>query len=96
MTSIYEGTPMSVLEAQAMGIPVISTPVDGLKKIIRNDYNGFLSDKDKILVDKILEILSINKKYEEMKRNSLYESRKRNDVESYIGQIKKIYDNISY
>lgn len=96
MTSIYEGTPMSVLEAQAMGIPVISTPVDGLKKIIRNDYNGFLSDKDEILVDKILEILSINKEYEEMKRNSLYESRKRNDIESYIGQIKKIYDNISY
>ena len=35
MTSKYEGLPMTVLEAMALGVPLVSTPVDGLKDIIR-------------------------------------------------------------
>lgn len=38
MTSFYEGAPFAVLEAMAMKLPIISTPVGGLPEII--DGNG--------------------------------------------------------
>lgn len=41
MTSLWEGTPMCALEALAMGIPIVSTPVDGLCDLIENGKNGF-------------------------------------------------------
>ena len=40
MTSRWEGTPMAALEALALGVPIVSTPVDGLKDLISNDVNG--------------------------------------------------------
>ena len=64
MTSIYEGTPMCALEAQALGKPIIATPVDGLKKIVNNDINGYLSDENAVLANKIVEYLNEEKYFE--------------------------------
>lgn len=41
ITSKFEGTPMNALEAISFGIPVISTPVDGLKKILTKTTGVF-------------------------------------------------------
>lgn len=57
MTSRWEGTPMCALEALGLGVPIVSTPVDGLKEIIRNGENGYLSDNDEELAEKILGII---------------------------------------
>lgn len=42
LTSIYEGIPNAILEAQACGIPVVSTDVGGVSEIIENNFNGVL------------------------------------------------------
>ncbi len=57
MTSRFEGTPMTVLEAMALGVPVVSTPVDGVADLIKDGVNGFLSDSDDMLSEKLNELI---------------------------------------
>ena len=54
--SLWEGTPMSGLEAMALGIPIVSTPTDGLCEIISDGVTGYISDCDDILAEKVLAI----------------------------------------
>ena len=46
MTSDYEGLPLSVIEAMAAGVPVISTKAGGVVELIQNQENGILVDVD--------------------------------------------------
>ncbi len=41
-TTNFDNTPVSVIEAMALGLPVISTNVGGLPYLIKNGINGFL------------------------------------------------------
>ncbi len=43
LSSLYEGLPISVLEAMSAGKPTLSTPVGGMVDIIQEGVNGYLS-----------------------------------------------------
>ncbi|PJA97676.1 MAG: hypothetical protein CO128_11055 [Ignavibacteriales bacterium CG_4_9_14_3_um_filter_30_11] len=43
-TSKWEGMPLSVIEAMAVGLPIIATNVTGNKDVVINNVNGFLYD----------------------------------------------------
>ena len=45
LTSNTEGLPRSILEAMALGKPVIATRVGGIPELIRNDIDGILVEK---------------------------------------------------
>lgn len=52
LSSLYEGMPISVLEAVQAGLPVVSTPLPGVLDIVRDGYNAAVSsgfDKDSYL-----------------------------------------------
>jgi glycosyltransferase involved in cell wall biosynthesis len=40
--SLWEGTPLAVFEAMAMGLPIVSTTVDGLGEVLRHGENALL------------------------------------------------------
>lgn len=91
MTSIYEGTPMSALEAMSFGIPIISTPTDGLLDLILQDDTGFYSNDDEQLSKKIIDYLSNNDKYKEMKNNTSKRFEELMDLDSYKNLLCKLY-----
>ena len=44
LTSFNEGTPVSLIEAQAAGKPVVSTRVGGIEDVVKENETGLLSD----------------------------------------------------
>ena len=92
MTSLFEGTPMAALEAQCLGLPIVSTPVDGLKKIVKNNENGYLVEKNEDFVVKINCILNDKLKLLELSNNTKTFFNKYNDLGNYITSIRQSYE----
>lgn len=56
-TSRGEGMPMAVLEAQAMGIPVVASRVTGVVDLIADGANGLLGESVEELADALIRVL---------------------------------------
>jgi glycosyltransferase involved in cell wall biosynthesis len=94
MTSISEGTPLVVLEAQALGIPIITTPSGENQKLVINNFNGYISETDEeitFLVIKLLNDVSVHKSFS-VNAKKLFN--KMNSLESYSHQIGSIYEEL--
>lgn len=83
MTSRWEGTPMCALESMALGVPIVSTPTDGLCELIDHGINGFLSDDDSVLAQKTADIVVNKELHAVLKANARTKSLIINDVEEY-------------
>lgn len=61
-TTNYDNLPVSVLEAMALGLPVVSTNVGGIPYIITNQQNGLLvhADDTAEMADAVTQLLSDN------------------------------------
>lgn len=92
MTSRWEGTPMCALEAMALGVPIVSTPTDGLKDLIDEGENGFLSDQDDILVEQILKVVGDDALRQRLSENALRKACRLNNVDEYRKEIYKHYE----
>jgi glycosyltransferase involved in cell wall biosynthesis len=46
LTSDNEGTPVSLIEAQAAGIPVVATDVGGVRSVVVPEQTGLLAERD--------------------------------------------------
>jgi glycosyltransferase involved in cell wall biosynthesis len=59
LTSDNEGTPVSLIEAQAASTPVVSTDVGGVRSVVLDGHTGILADAgdDRALADAVLDIL---------------------------------------
>lgn len=42
LTSLYEGMPMTILEAMGTGLPIVATPVGGIPDVLRHGENAWL------------------------------------------------------
>lgn len=92
LASTREPFGLVIIEAMAMGIPVIASNVDGIKEIISNNHNGILveSENPNALSERILYIFNHHKQKEEMTHNALKEVIKRFDLKDQLNEIHKI------
>lgn len=71
LTSKNEGTPVSLIEAQAGGLPVISTDVGGVKDIVANEKTGFIVPINnlELYAEKLKKLITDQKLREKMSQN---------------------------
>jgi glycosyltransferase involved in cell wall biosynthesis len=91
MSSRTEGTPMVVLEAMLLGVPVVATPVDGIKEIITNEYDGYYYDEDESLVTAICKLLTEEELRKEISKNAYSKGKQMNDLGKYKNCLSDIY-----
>lgn len=94
MTSRWEGLPMCALEAMALGVPIVSTPTDGLKEIVEDDKTGYLSDDDEILINRCYDILHEPERYQRLSRATLAKAKVLLNVAAYKEELEKVYSSI--
>lgn len=91
LTSRWEGTPMCALEAMALGTPVVSTPSDGMKDLIENGVDGYLSDEDVVLAEDILKIVENPDHRRLLSENAAKKFAQINDEQKYNDTILACY-----
>ena len=92
--SFREGLPVSVMEAMALGLPIIASDIRGCNDLITNDINGYLINPENPLeISEALDVL-INKKEirMQMSKNNLNDSKKY-DISEIKKALRKIYLN---
>jgi glycosyltransferase involved in cell wall biosynthesis len=98
MTSEMEGMPLAILEAEAAGVPIITTSVGGIPEIVNDEASGFLIDFDDNSVKNFS--TAIEKLLTDVKlRNKLAENAKQLvaglTVESMVAKYEKLLKDLS-
>ena len=91
LTSRWEGTPMCALEAMALGTPVVSTPSDGMKDLIDDGVNGYLTDDDTVMAEKLLAIMNDDSHRNYLGKNARKKFAEINDAPKYKQAISDCY-----
>lgn len=91
MTSRYEGTPMCALEAMALGVPIVSTPTDGMVELVENNVTGYLSDDISVLSEKINLIINDHRFHQQLSSNTTRKFDSINNLENYATILESAY-----
>lgn len=97
LPSLWEGLPIGLLEAMAMGKTVIGSNVDGTSEVIQHDQNGWLVETNNLIPNlaKALGELSSDdtkrKRYEEQALRTIDE---KYNAANMTRQIESLYDKV--
>lgn len=96
LPSVREGLPIAVLEAMAMKKPVISTPVAGLRKLIKPDYNGIvLKERNKEeLSNAMIKLYTDKELYSNISENAYKYLKENYDIKNYVEKLQQIYEKV--
>lgn len=87
-----EGTPVAVLEAQAAGLPVISTYHAGIPDVVVNNQTGFLVNETDIIAMKVAMVKIYGNRIlaEEMGQNGRDRIQNEFSMELYINKLRAV------
>ncbi|MFC1517569.1 glycosyltransferase family 4 protein [Candidatus Margulisiibacteriota bacterium] len=93
LTSLNEGTPVTLIEAMACGIPVISTDVGGVGDVVKNGESGILENKENTekFAEDIIELLSNNELREKYIKNAKKHVFETYAVNTLVENIRNLY-----
>lgn len=90
--SRFEGTPISALEAMYFGVPIVSTPTDGLVDLIDHGGTGYLSDSDEDLIEYLVKIITEEPLRNRLSKNQGLKFKRINNEKAYENKIKAVYN----
>ena len=92
LPSYREGTPRTVLEAMAMGRPIITTDTQGCRETVKDGVNGFLVPiKDaQAVADKMLWYIEHPERIAEMGEQSLAYAAEKFDVKKVNAEMIRL------
>lgn len=91
-----EGTPVSLLEAQASGLPVLSTWHSGIPEIVRDGHTGFLLPERDIegLAERLSFLIQHPEKCVELGQNGRQFITKEFDSSRQLGKLVELYQSL--
>jgi glycosyltransferase involved in cell wall biosynthesis len=94
MPSRFEGLPMTLLEAMAMGLPVVASKLDGIAEVIEDGREGFLVESTDAagFVERCATLLENPAKSPEFAANARAKIEARYSVERMTSAVEAIYD----
>lgn len=86
----YENNPLSVIEAQCLGTPVLGARIGGIPELIEEGTNGMLFESKNItdLMEKIKKMFASSFDYEELAKKS----QQRYSADAYYEKLMEIYN----
>ncbi len=97
LPSLWEGLPIGLLEAMAMGKAIIASRVDGTKEIIEHGVNGWLVDTEDLvnqLRDALVQLAGDPVKRERFSLQSMDTVRQRFNAADMTRRIENIYKEV--
>ena len=96
LPSYHEGMPMSILDAMGYGLPIVSTEVGGIPKLVVNGQNGYLrkpGDKEGI-AEALIWLLEEPDKRLAAGEKSREIVKQRYTLEAHLEQLEALYENV--
>ena len=92
LPSLSEGFPVTVLEAMASGLPIVTTNVKGLPEIVKEGENGFLVEprNPEQIAEKVLLLLGNDELRERISENNR-EKAKRYSWANVVERLEQVY-----
>ncbi len=93
LTSKNEGTPVSLIEAQACGLPIVSTNVGGVESVVKNNETGYLVGKNDVdqFVKKLLDFIENDEKRRKMSQNGWTFVKEKYDYKTLVNNMDNLY-----
>lgn len=91
-TSIDSPLPMSLLEAMSCGCAVVSTATQMIPSVIKNDFNGFISNDENEIIDKIQYLLDTPSEARRIGSNARQTILDNFGEESFIHKWNTVFD----
>ncbi|MBU3111054.1 glycosyltransferase family 4 protein [Clostridium lacusfryxellense] len=95
LPSYNECMPMSVLEGMGYSLPIVSTNVGGIPKLVHNLVNGFLCEPGDVdgFSEAIIKLLSDDKLAQQYGKASYAQIQSKYTLEKHVDEIEKLYSN---
>ena len=93
LPSLFEGLPLTLIEASAMGVPIIASRADGTVDIVLDGETGFLFEPGNVddLTGKVIALLEDEERAREMGRKGYSYVRKNFDLHTQINETQRYY-----
>jgi colanic acid/amylovoran biosynthesis glycosyltransferase len=91
-----EGTPVSLMEAQASGLPVVASATGGIPEVIRDGKSGFLFPERDVaaLADRLLFLIDHSEKWPELGACGRQHVEQNFDIRCLSHQLLMIYESV--